>query len=718
MATIHETAYPRLKTAVTARDLEEVYRPTPEEVAKAASLTRNDTTRACFVLLLKTFQRLGYFVYLHDVPATIVRYVTDHLGVTLHPDDLHTYDASGTRRRHVASIRDYLQVQPFDQGAQTVLEQTIREAAQTKEDLADIINVGIEELVRQRFELPGFTTVRRLAQRGRASVNQEIYYHVAEAMGTEGRAQVDQMLRADETTSQTLWNTIKVDPGKPTLTQLRELVARLKWLNTYNHGAMTLAIAPSVKVQHFAAEAKSLDAARMQRMTASKRYTFGAALIKAQVAQTLDDLGEMFLKRMRTIHQKGEEALADYRKRQQGRTDELIMVLHDLLTAMQQETTPEDRLAEMAAVVGNQTDAMISDCLTHMAYTNNNYYSLLWPFYTSHRQTLFELLEQVHLCSTSQDTTVEEALAFLRTHRTAKRDWLDLSTTSLDLSWVPDKWWQLVTGTTMRTRTPPQVNRRHFEMCVFSQVMADLKSADLCIEGSEQFADYREQLISWEEYHRTVAAYGKQVGVPVESAAFVSEMRTWLEKMAMTTDDTFPTNASVHLVDGEPVLRRLPKRPTPDDLKNIDQLIAERIDPVTVLDVLADTDNWLHWTRFFGLLGREARIEDARARYVVTTFCYGCNLGPTQTAQSLGIVDRRQLAWIDQRHITEDTLDAAITAVINAYNRFSLPKFWGAGKSASADGMKWDIYEQNLLAEYHIRYGGYGGIGYYHVADS
>jgi hypothetical protein len=26
--------------------------------------------------------------------------------------------------------------------------------------------------------------------------------------------------------------------------------------------------------------------------------------------------------------------------------------------------------------------------------------------------------------------------------------------------------------------------------------------------------------------------------------------------------------------------------------------------------------------------------------------------------------------------------------------------------------MKWDMYEQNLLAEYHIRYGGYGGIGY------
>jgi TnpA family transposase len=32
--------------------------------------------------------------------------------------------------------------------------------------------------------------------------------------------------------------------------------------------------------------------------------------------------------------------------------------------------------------------------------------------------------------------------------------------------------------------------------------------------------------------------------------------------------------------------------------------------------------------------------------------------------------------------------------------------------------MKWDLYPQNLMSEYHIRYGGYGGIGYYLVSDS
>lgn len=46
-----------------------------------------------------------------------------------------------------------------------------------------------------------------------------------------------------------------------------------------------------------------------------------------------------------------------------------------------------------------------------------------------------------------------------------------------------------------------------------------------------------------------------------------------------------------------------------------------------------------------------------------------------------------------------------------------MPKYWGSGKRASADGTKWSLYEQNLLSEYHVRYGGYGRIGYYHVSD-
>lgn len=140
---------------------------------------------------------------------------------------------------------------------------------------------------------------------------------------------------------------------------------------------------------------------------------------------------------------------------------------------------------------------------------------------------------------------------------------------------------------------------------------------------------------------------------------------------------------------------------------------------INIVDILADTDHWLDWTSNFGpLSGHEAKIENPRERYIVTTFCYGCNLGPSQTARSIKGFDRRQVSLVNQRHATDGTLEEATVEVINAYNRFTLPKLWGTGKHASADGTKWDLYEQNLFSEYHIRYGGYGGIGYYHVSDT
>jgi len=122
---------------------------------------------------------------------------------------------------------------------------------------------------------------------------------------------------------------------------------------------------------------------------------------------------------------------------------------------------------------------------------------------------------------------------------------------------------------------------------------------------------------------------------------------------------------------------------------------------VDIVDALSDSDHWLNWTRYFGpISGHDAKLENPRERYLITAFCYGCNLGPTQTARSIKGLDRRHLAFVNQRHITEENLNDAIATVINAYAQFPLQRLWGLGKSASADGMKWDLYPQNLMSEY------------------
>lgn len=115
---------------------------------------------------------------------------------------------------------------------------------------------------------------------------------------------------------------------------------------------------------------------------------------------------------------------------------------------------------------------------------------------------------------------------------------------------MPDTWWRLVTEQRHREDIPTRLKRRHFEVCVFTQLMSELKSGDLCLPGSDQFADYREQLISWEDYHRDVAEYVQMIGIPAEANAFVVHMKGRLTETALATDRGFPDNADLRIEKG------------------------------------------------------------------------------------------------------------------------------------------------------------------------
>ena len=76
MSSVHETAYPRFKTDLTQRELEDIYNPTDVELRLSRRLGKTITGRLYLLVLLKTVQRLGYFVMLADVPPAILAFLT------------------------------------------------------------------------------------------------------------------------------------------------------------------------------------------------------------------------------------------------------------------------------------------------------------------------------------------------------------------------------------------------------------------------------------------------------------------------------------------------------------------------------------------------------------------------------------------------------------------------------------------------------------------
>ena len=248
--------------------------------------------------------------------------------------------------------------------------------------------------------------------------------------------------------------------------------------------------------------------------------------------------------------------------------------------------------------------------------------------------------------------------------------------------------------------------------------MGDLSCSDAYVEGAFTYDDPNKQFITWEQFEEEVDGYCDLTKLSKEPVKFVGSLQSKLRSTAQKVDENYHSNPHLIIEQGLPILKKLPTKKEHPDLEKIRKMIMDQMPVINIVDVIVDVEKWLSLSVHFKLLsGYETKIREYPSRFVATSLSYGCNLGPTQTERSLLKFTRKQIAWLFNHHVTEQKLIKVLRLLINRYNLFGLPRHWGAGDSVSVDGTFWDMYKQNLLAAHHIRYGRYGGVGYYHVSD-
>lgn len=185
MASIERTAYPRFKRVVSTRELEASFTPTLDEIAWAQSLTKSPAHLLGLVLALKCFQRLGRFPPNDEVPDSVTEHVRTTLGLAGEVNA--TATPARTVRQHRSLVRQHLGVVSDPRHARKVAEAAVHSATETKDNPADLINVALEELVRGRYEIPGYSTLDDMAARIRTEINGAYFAGIARRM-TEAEA--------------------------------------------------------------------------------------------------------------------------------------------------------------------------------------------------------------------------------------------------------------------------------------------------------------------------------------------------------------------------------------------------------------------------------------------------------------------------------------------------------------------------------------------------
>jgi hypothetical protein len=253
--------------------------------------------------------------------------------------------------------------------------------SRVREDLADVINFAIEELVRQRYELPGFSILFRGARTARATVNGGYYARIGRSLDVSVKERIDQLLERLPDSRRTGWDLIKSEPRQPTVKEIKRFVAHLNWLRQQAGESNPLEGIPSVKVNRFAAEGRALNAARMGELTENKRYAVAAALLFRQRATAFDDGAQMLIRQMGKIEHSADEALKAARAESAECATELITTLRDVTLAYRSDGTNESRLLAIGSSLGTDPDALLQRCEQHVALNRGNFVQELPQFF-------------------------------------------------------------------------------------------------------------------------------------------------------------------------------------------------------------------------------------------------------------------------------------------------------------------------------------------------
>jgi hypothetical protein len=187
-------------------------------------------------------------------------------------------------------------------------------------------------------------------------------------------------------------------------------------------------------------------------------------------------------------------------------------------------------------------------CAAIRAFSGRNYLPLLWKHFKAHRSVMMRVARTLEWDSTSPVRTLLDALDVVLENESRHREWIDAD---VDLGFAAPRWRKLA----RRTHGDGlPTNRRYLELCVFSYMAEELRVGDLCVSGSDAYADYRDHLLPWRQCEQQLPDYCDKLGMPTTSSDFVRHLRQWLTDASHKLDDELPRKRRDRSC--EPILRR------------------------------------------------------------------------------------------------------------------------------------------------------------------
>jgi TnpA family transposase len=595
-------------------------------------------------------------------------------------------------------------------------------------------------LQRKKLEPYSEKRLHRLVAAAHHDFETEFFKKVTQGLSLETRKHLDQLLENEKPISNSIKKKIqKISEDPVTLAELKSQhvdlknysifyeLQKYKYLQTFNLPQSLADIGTRKLFLKYYERVLIASPSHLKSHSPSIRYAYLASFCYIREQMTVDTLTNLLLKLLHLISKKAEnfvdKSLKLDNKRVTGKMGTLLVLAQTsqnhpkgIIEKTIYPTVSQERLSDIIQDLGCDFDwyqNLIKEKALSL-YSHNNH-RMIWA--------LIEALEFGAGPECSRSIT---ALNFLkRIHGCDPDDPLKkrLYDPIIIQKLVPESW---VSFITLKDPTYPrkvQIHWKALELALFDHLKLHLPLKNIWVKNSYLYCDPQKDMPA--DFYENMDYYFNLFKLPKEFTVFKDQMTDRLDDGLQRLNDTILQNSKVVIKKrgkkGSIKITPFDPQIEPPNLNALKREIAKLWPHLNLIDILKEVDDRVQFTkRFESAASREAIPEQTlRKRLLLCLFGMGTNTGLKRMS---GISENHEyydnLRYVKKRFITPQTVRAAIQDVINAIHIMKDPRIWGVGKTLCAgDSKKISVWDQNLLVEWHSRYGGRGVMIYWHVKD-
>lgn len=695
----------------------------PEEEPLLANRTAHG--RFGFAVLLKFFQAKGRFPsHKAEVNQEILARIAEQLGTPI--EAWHDFDWEGrTIKRFRAEIREWCGFREITLSDLDSLKCWLVDDVIAQEHRADRLREAILQQCQDlRLEPPASEHGSRLIQSALQEHEIRFCAGIFKCLEPAVLSCLDSFLELqpseDDRAEWTLWQTLKGEPGKAGLESVKEAAARLRLVRKVGFPPDLFKGVPPRLIERYAKRASVEEPFELRRHAAPLKATIMASFLHRRTEDLTDHLVDLLVE---TVHKigKGAENKIDgsLEKALQKKAPGKIAKLYRMAKASVGE--PKGAVEDVIFPVASEQWllALINEVETSSDYKGKVRRALHRSYRAHYRPMLPEILNNLEFrCTNTRYQPIMEALDILKANLHRKDSTYPKDVQPPLKGIVPSDWMSLVVDGEGKQR---KINRTAYEICVLKALREQLRCREIWVVGSRRYRNPEEDLP--QDFEERKAAYYEDLGIPLAAKAFTAALREELIRLLKDLDKGLPTNPKVKIVrknkkDGYRIsISPLEPKPDPENLAILKGEVDRRWWGTSLLDVLKETDLRVGFTQCLRSGTERFHMDKTtlQQRLLLCLYGLGTNTG-IKSMESRPEHDYKDLFYVRRRFISVESLRHAIAQVVNATLGVRLPQIWGEATTACAsDSKQFGAWDQNLLTEYHLRYGGRGIMVYWHV---